>query len=87
MRYGETYHKDHQPILLKTWQVMFYEQNHIGRASHSQPLMTMLGTQGDRVRQHVVVSKLYGGMYSLEVDSIVESVLSPGEDGRNLRYI
>ena len=35
----------------------------------------------------VVVSKLYGGMYSLEVDSIVESVLSPGEDGRNLRYI
>ena len=26
-------------------------------------------------------------MYSLKVDSIVESVLSPEEDGRDLRYI
>ena len=47
MSYGEIYHRDHKPILLKTWQVMFYGQNHIGRASHFQPLLTMLGTQGD----------------------------------------
>ena len=46
--------------------------------------MTEAGVNGAK---DVVVSKLYRGMYSFEVDSIVGSVLSPGEACGDLTYI